>query len=301
MIKNAGSDCSHSSHTTTPFFIYSHISLATCHFTYISSHLIDYDLHVITLPFSVLWSDGGHHWGREIPWWQNRYSWKSWLRVRITVIPSPLSCLLLFSLLSLALVSYLLSPLSSLWFSAILIVIVTLKVVCYFSNSRGRRFDLEADIEAEIDPALLQFLRYRAIWRYVMPCNVVPYDMMSFHVICCHIILCHVIRCHVISCRVMWYFNFLSTLLTDISPSLSITPTPSLHHLFLSRSPCILFLILPINCSRLKLVEGKDCFILEACFADTVFNTMGQPFSKPNEVRTYCSALYCTVLHCTVL
>ena len=38
--------------------------------------------------------------------------------------------------------------------------------------------------------------------------------------------------------------------------------------------------------SRLKLVEGKDCFILEACFADTVFNTMAQPFSKPNEVRT---------------
>lgn len=35
---------------------------------------------------------------------------------------------------------------------------------------------------------------------------------------------------------------------------------------------------------RLKLVEGKDCFILEACFADTVFNTMGQPFSKINEV-----------------
>ena len=38
--------------------------------------------------------------------------------------------------------------------------------------------------------------------------------------------------------------------------------------------------------SRLKLVEGKDCFILEACFADTVFNTMAQPFSKPNEVRS---------------
>jgi hypothetical protein len=38
---------------------------------------------------------------------------------------------------------------------------------------------------------------------------------------------------------------------------------------------------------RLKLVEGKDCFILEACFADTVFNTMGQPFSKPNEVSTH--------------
>ena len=32
-------------------------------------------------------------------------------------------------------------------------------------------------------------------------------------------------------------------------------------------------------------MEGKDCFILEACFADTVFNTMGQPFSKVNEVR----------------
>ena len=38
---------------------------------------------------------------------------------------------------------------------------------------------------------------------------------------------------------------------------------------------------------RIKLVEGKDCFILEACFADTVFNTMGQPFSKPNEVQNF--------------
>ena len=43
---------------------------------------------------------------------------------------------------------------------------------------------------------------------------------------------------------------------------------------------------------RLKLVEGKDCFILEACFADTVFNTMGQPFSKVNEVPNECNHLY---------
>ena len=41
--------------------------------------------------------------------------------------------------------------------------------------------------------------------------------------------------------------------------------------------------ILHSSC-RLKLVEGKDCFILEACFSNTVFSTMAQPFSKPNEV-----------------
>ena len=38
---------------------------------------------------------------------------------------------------------------------------------------------------------------------------------------------------------------------------------------------------------RLKLLEGKDCFILEACFADTVFYTLGQPFSKQNEVKVF--------------
>jgi hypothetical protein len=38
---------------------------------------------------------------------------------------------------------------------------------------------------------------------------------------------------------------------------------------------------------RLKLLEGKDCFILEACFADTVWYTLGQPFSKPNEVKVF--------------
>jgi hypothetical protein len=36
---------------------------------------------------------------------------------------------------------------------------------------------------------------------------------------------------------------------------------------------------------RLKLLEGKDSFILEGCFSDTVFNTLAQPFSKVNEVR----------------
>jgi len=36
---------------------------------------------------------------------------------------------------------------------------------------------------------------------------------------------------------------------------------------------------------RLKLLEGKDSFILEGCFSDTVFNTLAQPFSKLNEVK----------------
>ena len=35
------------------------------------------------------------------------------------------------------------------------------------------------------------------------------------------------------------------------------------------------------------MLEGKDCFILEACFADSVFYTMGQPFSKANEVKVF--------------
>ena len=38
---------------------------------------------------------------------------------------------------------------------------------------------------------------------------------------------------------------------------------------------------------RLKMLEGKDCFILEACFSDSVFYTMGQPFSKGNEVKVF--------------
>jgi hypothetical protein len=38
---------------------------------------------------------------------------------------------------------------------------------------------------------------------------------------------------------------------------------------------------------RLKFIEGKDSFILEACFADSVFNTMSLPFSRPNEMRVY--------------
>jgi hypothetical protein len=38
---------------------------------------------------------------------------------------------------------------------------------------------------------------------------------------------------------------------------------------------------------RLKLLEGKDSFILEGCFSDTVFNTLAQPFSKVNEVCMY--------------
>ena len=48
---------------------------------------------------------------------------------------------------------------------------------------------------------------------------------------------------------------------------------------------------------RLKLIEGKDAFILESCFMDTVFQTMSQPFSKFNEVlihkylKTTCESL----------
>lgn len=100
--------------------------------------------------------------------------------------------------------------------------------------SRGRRFDLEADIEAEIDPALLQFLRWDVILYYVMVFDAIQ--------------------------RPLFFSSVL--LLVSLTPH-SCPPLP-----------------------RLKLVEGKDCFILEACFADTVFNTMAQPFSKPNEVRT---------------
>ena len=42
---------------------------------------------------------------------------------------------------------------------------------------------------------------------------------------------------------------------------------------------------------RLKLIEGKDAFILEACFKDTIWQTLTLPFSKPNEIKvmTYIS------------
>ena len=36
---------------------------------------------------------------------------------------------------------------------------------------------------------------------------------------------------------------------------------------------------------RLKLIEGKDAFILEACFKDTIWQTLTLPFSKPNEIK----------------
>lgn len=38
---------------------------------------------------------------------------------------------------------------------------------------------------------------------------------------------------------------------------------------------------------RLKFIEGKDAFILEACFSDTVWNSLGLPFSRPNELRVF--------------
>ena len=37
---------------------------------------------------------------------------------------------------------------------------------------------------------------------------------------------------------------------------------------------------------RLKSVEGKDAFILEACFANTVWDQLSMPFSKGNEVKS---------------
>ena len=42
---------------------------------------------------------------------------------------------------------------------------------------------------------------------------------------------------------------------------------------------------------RLKLIEGKDAFILEACFQDTIWQILTLPFSKPNEIKvmTYIS------------
>ena len=36
---------------------------------------------------------------------------------------------------------------------------------------------------------------------------------------------------------------------------------------------------------RLKFIEGKDAFILEACFSDVAYSTMSQPFSKANEMK----------------
>lgn len=38
---------------------------------------------------------------------------------------------------------------------------------------------------------------------------------------------------------------------------------------------------------RLKLIEGKDSFILESCFMGTVFVTMSMPFSKANEIKVF--------------
>jgi hypothetical protein len=52
---------------------------------------------------------------------------------------------------------------------------------------------------------------------------------------------------------------------------------------------------------RLKLLEGKDSFILEGCFSDTVFNTLAQPFSKVNEVYIclcVCMCIYACVYVC---
>merc|ERR1719331_1329259 len=37
--------------------------------------------------------------------------------------------------------------------------------------------------------------------------------------------------------------------------------------------------------SRLKSIEGKDAFILEACFANTVWDQLSMPFSKNNEIK----------------
>jgi hypothetical protein len=37
--------------------------------------------------------------------------------------------------------------------------------------------------------------------------------------------------------------------------------------------------------NRLKFIEGADSFILEACFASTVYETLSLAFSKANELR----------------
>ena len=38
--------------------------------------------------------------------------------------------------------------------------------------------------------------------------------------------------------------------------------------------------------ARLKSIEGKDAFILEACFANTVWDQLSMPFSKANEMKS---------------
>ena len=38
---------------------------------------------------------------------------------------------------------------------------------------------------------------------------------------------------------------------------------------------------------RLKFIEGPDSFILEACFANSVFDTLRLPFSKENELKVF--------------
>ena len=37
--------------------------------------------------------------------------------------------------------------------------------------------------------------------------------------------------------------------------------------------------------TRLKSIEGKDAFILEACFSNTIWDTLREPFSRPNEIK----------------
>ena len=37
--------------------------------------------------------------------------------------------------------------------------------------------------------------------------------------------------------------------------------------------------------SRLKCIESRDAFILEACFSNTVWDTLSFPFSKQNEIK----------------
>lgn len=38
---------------------------------------------------------------------------------------------------------------------------------------------------------------------------------------------------------------------------------------------------------RLKLIDGRDSFILESCFSRTVFETLAEPFSKDNEIKVH--------------
>ena len=37
----------------------------------------------------------------------------------------------------------------------------------------------------------------------------------------------------------------------------------------------------------MKLISGRDSFILESCFSRTVFETLTQPFSKDNEIKVH--------------